>query len=227
MADTGPAKAVLAEQADTSKQLVFHFNPTTVSFTRAVAFNRTPKQGSNDPPVQFTGAGPTSMSLQILLDAVGTGRTAGVQPEIDLLVSWTTVPDVTKPGEGPPRLVFTWGVLTINKEKTLVGYLEQLKVTCELFDRQGCPLRATVDLTLKSAAQEPKGTNPSSGSERSRRQHVLRREETLHSLAFDTFGDPGAWRAIADLNGVDDPTRVRPGRELLLPDVSELAGARR
>ena len=92
-----------------------------------------------------------------------------------------------------------------------------------MFDRNGLPLRATIDLTLKSAAVEPKGTNPTSGSESSRRRHVLRREESLHSVAHSTFGDAGAWRAIAELNGIDDPTRLRPGRELLLPDVSELA----
>ena len=216
------ALAVLAEKDDTSKKLVFHFNPTTISFTRAVQYNRSPNQ-ANDPPVQFTGAGPTSMTLQVFLDKVGKGGSTGIQPEIDQLVSWTTVADVSQPGSGPPKLIFTWGVLSINKETTLVGYLENLKVTCEMFDRNGLPLRATIDLTLKSAAEEPKGTNPTSGSESSRRRHVLRREESLHSVAHSTFGDAGAWRAIAELNGIDDPTRLRPGRELLLPDVSELA----
>jgi nucleoid-associated protein YgaU len=224
--DTSRAVAVLTEQENPSSRLEFHFNPTTVSFSRAVTYNRQPKQ-ANDPPVQFTGAGPTSLTLQILLDAVGKGRPSGVQPEIDRLVSWTTVPDVTKPGKGPPRLVFTWGVLSINNEKTIVGHLEQLKVTCEMFDPSGCPLRATVDLTLKSAAEEPKGTNPTSGAERSRHRHVLRREETLHSLAYATFGDAGTWRAIAELNDIDDPLRLQPGREILLPDASELAAVRR
>ena len=56
---------------------------------------------------------------------------------------------------------------------------------------------------------------------------MLRREESLHSVAHSTFGDAGAWRAIAELNGIDDPTRLRPGRELLLPDVSELAAGAR
>jgi nucleoid-associated protein YgaU len=213
--------AILTEHGNSFNRLEFHYNPTTITFSRAVRYNRSPKQ-ANDPPVQFTGAGPTSMTVTVFLDAVGKRSPSGVQPEIDQLVAWTTVPDPSNPGEGPPKLVFTWGMLSINGEKTLVGYLEQLQVTCEMFSRNGCPTRATAQITLSSAAEEPKGTNPTSGAERSRRRHLLHREETLHSLAWATYQDASAWRAIAELNDIDDPTRLTPGRELLLPDRVEL-----
>jgi nucleoid-associated protein YgaU len=229
---TKRATAVLAERDKPANKLEFRFNPTTISFTRAVTWNRTPKK-KTDPPVQFTGAGPTAITLQILLDAIvaaphakgapPTPRPKGVQPEIDRLLGWTTVPDVDKASSGPPALVFAWGVLSISTESSFVCYLESLKVTIEMFDRDGRPLRATVDVALKSAAKEPKGTNPTSGTERSRRRHTLRSGQTLHSVAYDHYGDPGAWRAIAELNGIDNPMRLGPGRELLLPDVSELA----
>ena len=217
---TGRALAVLAEEADPSRKLTFHFNPTTISFSRQVQYNRQPRQ-ANDPPVQFTGAGPTTLTLQVFLDAAGRREPPSVQPEIDLLVSWTTVPDVTNPGDGPPKITFTWGHLAVDGEQTLTGNVSQLKVTVERFDREGRPLRAVVDLTLVSAKTEPKGTNPTSGAERSRRRHVLRAGETLASVAWSRLGDPGAWRAVAELNGVDDPTRLRVGRELLLPDAPE------
>jgi len=214
-----PAVAMLAEQDQPDRALRFQFNPTTISFARPVQYNRAPKQ-SDDPPVQFTGAGPTTLTLQILLDA-GRRGVSSVQAELDLLASWTTVPDVTNPGDGPPTVAFTWGELAIAGDRSLVGHVSQLKVTVELFDRQGRPLRALVDLTLVSAKKEPKGTNPTSGAERSRLRHVLRRGETLQSVAWSRLGDAGAWRAVAELNDLDDPTRLRVGRELLLPDVQE------
>lgn len=219
---TTRAMAVLAEKDDPSQRLTFHYNPTTISFSRSVTYQRDPKQAT-DPDVQFTGAGPTQLTVQLLLDAVGRRDRSDVQAEIDRLASWTTVPDPSRPAGGPKRLLFTWGSLRFNGEHTLEGFLEALKVTIELFDREGRPLRATVDLTLKSAHAEPKGTNPTSGSDRPRRRHVLRGAETLHAVAFRTYGDPGAWRQVAELNGVDDPARLRPGVELLLPDVTELA----
>lgn len=221
---TGRAVAVLAEKADPSRELRFHYNPTTIAFSRQVQYNRQPRQ-ANDPPVQFTGAGPTSLTLQVFLDAAGRREPPSVQPEIDLLVFWTTVPDVTEPGDGPPKVAFTWGSLAVNGEQTLTGHVSQLKVTIERFDREGRPLRAVADLTLVSAHAEPQRTNPTSGAERSRRRHVLRRGETLASVAWSRLGDAGAWRAVAELNGIDDPTRLHTGRELLLPDAPE-RGAR-
>jgi nucleoid-associated protein YgaU len=225
--DASRSMAVLAEEGGSGTSVTFQYNPTSVSFTRAVKFSRDEKQ-QNDPAAQFTGAGPTQLTLQVFLDGYGDERRRkDMQEKIDQLIAWTTVPNVTEAGKGPPRLVFAWGDLAFNKERGLVGHLEQLKVTYELFDRAGRPLRATADLTFKSAQKPPAGTNPTSGAERSRRRHVLRREETLHGLAHETFGDAGAWRAIAELNGIDDPLRVLPGRELLLPDPGELSGVLR
>lgn len=215
------AEATLSEVDRPANALSFQFNPTTVSFTRPVQYNRTKKQAS-DPPVQFTGAGPTTLTLQILLDAKRRSTPAeSVQKELDLLSSWTTVPDVKKPGKGPPLVGFTWGELKFGGLNSLVGNISSLKITVEMFEIDGKPLRALVDLTLVSAHEEPAGTNPTSGAERSRIRHVLRRGETLQSVAWSRLDDVGAWRAIAELNGIDDPTRLTVGRELLLPDEHE------
>lgn len=41
--------------------------------------------------------------------------------------------------------------------------------------------------------------------------------DTLQALAWQEYGDPAAWRLIAEANGIDDPMRLALGRELLLP----------
>jgi nucleoid-associated protein YgaU len=134
-----------------------------------------------------------------------------------------------RPGPSPPELLFTWGSLTINGGNTFTGHLKQVDVTYDLFARDGRPIRAQVDLTLESSPQPLPGTlprtNPTSGGERARRSHVLRRGEALHSIAFAAYGNPARWRDIARANGIDNPFRLAPGRELLLPDATELAGA--
>ena len=38
---------------------------------------------------------------------------------------------------------------------------------------------------------------------------------------------PGAWRRVAAVNGVTDPSRIRPGQTVYLPNVDELAEAGR
>jgi nucleoid-associated protein YgaU len=46
--------------------------------------------------------------------------------------------------------------------------------------------------------------------------------DTLALLAWREYGDPAAWRDIARANGIDDPMRLAPGTELLLPAAEEL-----
>jgi nucleoid-associated protein YgaU len=46
---------------------------------------------------------------------------------------------------------------------------------------------------------------------------VVRRGESLATIAAVEYGDPRAWRLIADANGVDDPLGLAPGTRLLLP----------
>jgi nucleoid-associated protein YgaU len=222
-------KASLREEKNPFSLLDFHFNPTTLSFQKQVKFKREPNQSSReDPPVQFEGVDPTTLRLQLLFDAVGSVSLNGIQPEIDKLVSWTTVPpSADSQSAAPPRLVFSWGRLSINGKENFRGYLEDLKVTIEMFDRQGVPLRATVDLTLKSASDPPAGTNPTSGTERSRQRYLVKPGQTLHGIAFTELGDASAWRAIAELNRLDDPSRLRPGIEVLLPDRTELSPSHR
>jgi nucleoid-associated protein YgaU len=50
--------------------------------------------------------------------------------------------------------------------------------------------------------------------------------DTLAAVAFREYGDATLWRAIADANLIDDPLRVRPGTELLIPPAVEAAAAR-
>ena len=46
--------------------------------------------------------------------------------------------------------------------------------------------------------------------------------DTLAVLAWREYGDPAAWRVIAEANGIDDPMRLAHGRELLLPALDEI-----
>ena len=49
--------------------------------------------------------------------------------------------------------------------------------------------------------------------------------DSLQSIAQQEYGDPGMWRGLAELNGVDDPFRVSSGTTLLIAGDDELAAA--
>lgn len=227
MPDAGVARAQLHEEKDPSSRLEFGLNPTQISYSRNVRFTQDPKQAGDHPKTQFAGVQATSLQLSLLLDAVGARDRETVQRQLHTLMGWTCPPDgATSAKASPPTLVFSWGAFAISAVPAFTGFLESVKVTVEMFARDGTPLRANVSLSLTSDVHTSTGTNPTSGAERSRRRRILERGQSLQRLAYEELGDAGAWPLVAELNGIDDPTRLRPGSEILLPDPAELRPAR-
>jgi nucleoid-associated protein YgaU len=128
----------------------------------------------------------------------------------------------------PPVLTFQWG-------PPMVGFmysvrLTNCKVTYERFTSAGIPIRATLGLTMQEVPSllGSLPMNPTSGGQPGRRTHTIAEGETLQSIATANYGTPALWRRIAEVNGIDDPTRVRPGTTVYLPNGDELtAGSRR
>ncbi|MGW5119673.1 LysM peptidoglycan-binding domain-containing protein [Streptomyces noursei] len=59
------------------------------------------------------------------------------------------------------------------------------------------------------------------GSPSSRQLRVVVRGDSLQSIAARHTGRAADWRRIAELNGIDDPSKLRPGSTLLLPGPAE------
>jgi hypothetical protein len=124
----------------------------------------------------------------------------------------------------PPDLTFQWGPPMLGFMYTV--QLTSCKITYERFDSTGIPIRAKLNITMQEMPS-PLGTfptNPTSGGLPGRRTHVLGDGESLASLANHYYGRPGLWRRIAEVNGIDDPSRVRSGRTIYLPNTDELTG---
>jgi phage tail-like protein len=94
--------------------------------------------------------------------------------------------------------------------------LRQVNANYTRFNKNGEPTRADVTLTLQVEEVPPPSTNPSSGGRPGGQLHTAIAGDTLPAIATATYGDPGAWRDIAQDNGIDDPMRMKPGRTLYL-----------
>jgi nucleoid-associated protein YgaU len=66
--------------------------------------------------------------------------------------------------------------------------------------------------------------NPTSGGLRSVRSYLMVEGDTLASVAYREYGQPGWWRPLAEANGIDDPMRVAAGTRVLVPDIDETFG---
>ncbi|MDP9093231.1 MAG: hypothetical protein M3N95_09905 [Actinomycetota bacterium] len=117
-------------------------------------------------------------------------------------------------------LVFEWGPLSYPVK------LKSITVTYERFLSDGTPIRAACSLTLQLNREDLPATNPSSRAEPGSSSHSIVQGDSLPTLATATYGHPRHWRAIAEANDIDDPLRVRPGRDLYLPPPSSVTSPR-
>lgn len=202
---------------DKETELTFMFNPTEYKISQSVHVERRKvlwKAGGN---LEYTGTSAMTVSMQLFFDDFASAR-GDVTPKISKLLAWQ-MPDKDK--EKPPPLVkFEWG----NKQlKDFTGVITTLNINYTVFRKDGTPLQAKVDVTLEGASELLPGKNPTSHSVDMRRVHTVVEGETIASVAFDELGRAGYWRAIADVNGIDDPLRLRPGQALLIPSAADAA----
>lgn len=170
----------------------------------------------------------------LVLDGADTLR------QIRVLSLWASKAKADEKSQATlPPLKVQWG-----KGLDAVVFLHRLTVDCKRFDGEGVPIRADVTLTLQldpTAPPQPPAppgpkpgmtsrpcktssgaSNPTSGGIAGRDSHRLLAGENLQALAREHYGSPARWRAIADVNGIDDPLRLRPGSRLYLPARSEV-----
>lgn len=215
----------------------FDFNPDKIDFSRSASVsNRSSMTATSPTPQGGTGAIVKSVKPpQITLsDLVIEGLTTKLR--CDQLLRWMS-PFSGIPGLGAltgstqksvlPTVTFCWG-------PPMVAFLYQVRIiNCKIsyvrFNQMGMPIRAKVTLTMQEVpsllASLP--TNPTSGGLAGRRTHTVTDGDTLQSIAVTTYGRPGLWRRIAEVNRIADPTRLRPGTVVYLPNPDELTeGAR-
>ncbi len=173
------------------------------------------QSGGNVPlghgPSQFTKSQPATLSMVVWFDQ-SFEPDGDISDDIDQLQNWTCPTErITSGVQNPPRVTFTWGSLQF------VGHISSLNISYLQFGVAGQPVRAEATIAIQENPPALPGTNPTSGGIAGRRVHVLSAGDTLHSVAYREYGNPGLWRVLAEANGVDEPLRITPGTALLIP----------
>jgi nucleoid-associated protein YgaU len=215
----------------------FDFNPSKISVSRTTSWNSRPATPGAGSPTGSQGAivstvKPPDISIS---EIVFEGLTTKLR--CDTLLSWmspagglaaigTALAGGGRPiNTQPPTIVFQWG-------PPMVGFWYEVKLTnvnivYERFLPLGIPVRAKVSLKMVQQVSKLSNfpTNPTSGGLPGRHTHVVRESETLQSISTAYYETPAAWRRIADINHIEDPSRLRPGTTLYLPTADELEQA--
>ena len=195
-------------------EVTFRFNPKEYSIQKSASWESKPAKGAKKTSMpEFKGAEPRSMTVEAFLDSTDPPY-PDIVKDIETLFSCCTpvAESVGKNKPSPPFVRFCWG-----KTMSFTAFMKQVNVKYTLFKPDGAPIRATATLTLQEIPRDTGKQNPTSGGLVPHRVHTVVAGDTLQSVAYREYGNPALWRALAELNGVDDPQRLLPGDRLLVP----------
>ncbi len=204
----GPKKVVLQVVRPTGvPPITLLFNPTEYQLQKANTFAEIAIPGLETPPLQYVRGSVKKLTTELLLDTSDTLE--DVRKRTDPLQNLMKVN-----GElhAPPILRLVWD------GEVFLGVVESLTVTFVLFTPTGVPLRARIGLALiEYRTVEDQIAETPRHSPDVEKRHVVRRGDSLASVANLAYNDPTQWRAIAANNGIQDPRRLTPGQALQIP----------
>ena len=127
-----------------------------------------------------------------------------------------THPRIGTSEKRPPRCQLTWGTIG-GKDSVLLpdGFLERVSKTLTHFLEDGTPVRATLSCTFREWVEPTKEKKQENLIDDPVR--IVRRGETLSSIANEEYGDSALWRVIANENRLDNPRQIAPGLVLTIP----------
>lgn len=222
---------IIDAEAKPRKRIEVLFNPTQLTIKRTAwktsKKSLTPAEApdtlsvdlffdtSLPQPASITSARSTAMGLvgrSALLPQLGKPR--DVQ-DYTLPILELTEPrgDLGKTPR-PPICELHWGSPN-PKDYFFRGVLKSVTQTFTRFLEDGTPVRATLSCEFEeweAPTHKKKKQNPVDDPIR-----IVRRGETLSSIAAEEYGDPSLWRVIAAENRMDDPRQLVAGQRLTVP----------
>ena len=201
------------------------FNPNTYSISKTISWTGASGNGQsagqsvrrkNAPALQFSGGESRSLSIDLFFDT--TEERADAKKDVrnltNKIVKLTRIVRDLIPLR-PPICVVSWGKHTPpGSDFPFTGVVSQLTQRFDLFLADGRPLRANLTMALTEFL-DPKKDELENDPEFTTR--LIKRGDTLSSIAGEVYRDPTLWRVIAEANGLDDPRQVMVGLRLNIP----------
>jgi nucleoid-associated protein YgaU len=219
---------ITPEKNSNLKPIAVLFNPNTYSITKTVAWTAATagapaadktERLRNAPALQFSGGGGRSLSLELFFDT--TEETDDAKKDVrnltNQIVKLTRIVRDLNP-QRPPTCVVSWGEASpAGSDFPFNGVVSSLTQRFSLFLPDGRPVRANLTVAFTEYLDPTKDeldTDPEFTT------RLVRRGDTLSSIAGEVYRNPTMWRVIAEANHLDDPRQVSVGVRLNIPKVS-------
>jgi nucleoid-associated protein YgaU len=207
------------------------YNPTELSFEKAMQFAEITIPGLNSPLQQFVRGNAEKLTMELFCDSTDKGTGLGatsVTSQTDQIFALARI-DPDK--HAPPLVSVFWSShfpgdslpanLTSQRRNSFTGVVESIRQRFTLFSPEGIPLRATINLVIREYQKlDDQLTNLKLKSTDRTHSHTVKGGDTLTALAAEEWNQPGQWRHIADANELEDPRRLKVGTFLSIPAIT-------
>jgi nucleoid-associated protein YgaU len=228
MSSPGQASLMIEWAPGSFESVDLQFNPTEITLEKGVTLAEINIPGLTAPLQQFVRGQAETLHLELFFDTSDQGMGLEAVSVATLTDKIYALARIVPDQHAPPIVTFIWGQdfpghqlpkeLGNQRRNSFTGVVTSVKQTFTLWSSGGLPLRAKLSLSireytpLQDQLQQLNLASPSKTH-----SYVLARGDTLALLADRFYFDAGAWRAIALANGIDDPRRLAPGRQLTIP----------
>ncbi|KUO71052.1 MAG: hypothetical protein APF81_15385 [Desulfosporosinus sp. BRH_c37] len=200
------------------------FNPSEFQIERSANYVEHKVPGLDRPILQYISGEAETMTFSLFFDTFSSG--ALETGSFDLLLNNTkptllkkdvakitqdfySMLDVDQNKHTPSEVTFKWGTTSFT------GYVIRINQKFTMFSSKGVPLRATLEITLKSTKKD---NNIRNSPDRTK-QRIVKSDDRLYSFAYAEYGDCADWRRIAEGNGIDNPRRLKSGKSIVIPAI--------
>lgn len=219
------AKIKVYQDGSEKTSIPVQFNPDTYTISRSMKHKKKKGTNENDNPQNAATVMKEMASLNVSLTLDSTTPTSLDQLSqshrsmvdsselTDIIGIFSQLMQFDYEAHTAYTVMFEWGSLHF------MGKIANMSINYTMFNRDGKPVRAKVDMTIEGEDQEiinKSQSNPFESPDRTK-YRTLGPADELWMIAEKEYGDVSQWREIAKENGILNPRQVEKGRMLKVP----------
>lgn len=219
------------------KPIHVQFNPNEFTLEKGVQLAEINIPGLDAPLQQFIRGQAEKLTVELFFDTTEDGMGKDARSVTEYTDQMSLLVKIESDSHAPPVVTFHWndhfpgGLVPAETRKaggksnqsrtSFTGVVESVRQKFTLFNAEGVPLRATVNLTLREYRTLPEQLKQlNRNSPDKSHSHALQSKETLSTIAAQYWRRSEDWRYIADVNHIDNPRRLEAGRVLAIPVIT-------
>jgi len=204
---------------DSDDQFEALINPESYTLQYKLKFSQGAQgQGTSGAQLKYEYTEPEEITFDFLFD--NTGIIDG-QPRDSISDDLKKFKDVLIGYKGdshePRHFKLVWGENSIFK-----GRVTELSIVYKLFRSDGTPIRAIATVKFKSSIEEQKrAAKENKSSPDLTHIRTVKQGDTLPMMCYSIYGDPKYYLQVAEVNGISNFRKLKPGSALSFPPISK------